>query len=199
MFFELLIQHGANVDCADNDLKTPLCVAASNCGTKIVDILIKMGNKINYTDSEGKSPLFYASSYGKIEVVKMLIERGAHVNIQANNGDTPMHMAGYKARVDVMKKLLSHGADINAVNDKGETPLYVCIKQENLATQEQKLLAVQYLLEQGASIEVNAEINIIELPSQYLPDAVECLQHHYSIPSIEDIGLLGVNMADESI
>lgn len=114
-----------------------------------------------------------------------------------DDGDTPMHMAGYKARVDVMKELLAHGANINAVNNKGETPLYVCIKQENPETKEQKLLAVKYLLEQGASIDVNTKISIIDLASQYLPEAVKYLQSYDPTLLIEKVELLGNDIMDQ--
>ena len=69
--------------------------------------------------------------------------------------------------------------------------MYVLIKQEGYATNEQKLQAIQYLLVNGATLELNTEISIIDLANQYLPEAIEYLRHPEHIGLIEELELMG--------
>ena len=119
-------------------------------------------------------------------IVEYLLKQNADPNSRMYDGDTPMHMAGYRSRIDLIKILLSFGGDLESVNDKGETPLYCCIKRETTEP-NQKLAFVKFLIAKGANLNLETETSVVELASQYLPDAVTYLEHPETVPSIEEI------------
>ena len=61
---ELLLAHGANVEGASPDGKTPLMMAAMFNRTAIVDLLLAHGANIDAIDSRGMTALSLAQSMG---------------------------------------------------------------------------------------------------------------------------------------
>ena len=95
----LLLQHGADVNAADETLQTPLHLAAG---------------------PNSRPP--------SAETINPLLEGGAEVNAKDQEGNTPLHMAARSAQLsgnplelEVIMLLLKEGADIAAANNDGLT------------------------------------------------------------------------------
>lgn len=69
------LSHGANVECLDHMLHTPLILAAKSGSVELCVCLIEHGAKVNAQDVSGKTALMYAFEYGKQEVVGYLLSQ----------------------------------------------------------------------------------------------------------------------------
>jgi ankyrin repeat protein len=72
----LLIDHGADVNAADEKLKVPLHEAVKSKDGAVARLLIAHGADICALDVSGNSALVTASRYGHTEIVDMLLEAG---------------------------------------------------------------------------------------------------------------------------
>ncbi|PCJ23387.1 MAG: hypothetical protein COA94_08345 [Rickettsiales bacterium] len=192
---QFLFDHGADSSISHAGGYFPIHGAVHNHHLAALELLLQNGVDINSHDLEKHSatPLYYSMGYGNQEIklgtVDVLLAHGADTNIPEFDGDTPMHMAGYRARVDLMQRLIAHGASVNAQNDNGETALYVCIKQPDFATDEQKLLAVQYLLANDAEVAPESGLSALDAASQYLVSAMGFLEHPESVRPLEEFNI----------
>lgn len=85
--YEILIEHGANMEQTDNENTTPIHYAVHLGNRDAVEILIKNGAKINHRNSSGTTPLHRAknSSANPEEQLKLwnrLIQAGADPTIK---------------------------------------------------------------------------------------------------------------------
>ncbi|XP_075045832.1 protein phosphatase 1 regulatory subunit 12C isoform X1 [Mixophyes fleayi] len=148
---EFLVNHGANVNQADNEGWTPLHVAAS-CGyMEIAEYLLKHSANIAAVNSDGDVPLDIAeddcmetllraeiSKRGiDIEAVKreeeevMLQDARQWLNAgkvedirHPKTGATALHVAAAKGYIEVMRLLLQANLDPNMRDKDGWTPLH---------------------------------------------------------------------------
>ncbi|XP_063292664.1 protein phosphatase 1 regulatory subunit 12C isoform X2 [Pelobates fuscus] len=148
---EFLVNHGANVNQADNEGWTPLHVAAS-CGyMEIAEYLLKHSANIAAVNSDGDVPLDIAeddcmetllraeiSKRGiDIEAAKreeeqvMLQDARQWLNASkiedirhAKTGASALHVAAAKGYIEVMRLLLQAGFDPNVRDKDGWTPLH---------------------------------------------------------------------------
>ena len=107
---------GADVNQADNDGTTPLCIAALNGHVNVVKWLGGKGPDqgkadVNQANNNGCTPLYIAAEDGRLDMVKWLggkgpEEGGADLNLARNNGWTPLAAAAYFRRPDVAKWFL---------------------------------------------------------------------------------------------
>lgn len=82
---EYLVQHGANVNCSDNQGKTPLHYAIRSKSKPLIEFLILGGAKTDFLDNEGETPLDYANAETR-ESIERFIEnakRAQNMNLQA--------------------------------------------------------------------------------------------------------------------
>ena len=70
---ELLLEHRADVEKANNVGATPLLVSAQNGNLKITEILLEKRADINKADKLGQTPLFMAALSGHKEMVVTLL------------------------------------------------------------------------------------------------------------------------------
>ncbi|BBM82311.1 ankyrin repeat domain-containing protein [Candidatus Uabimicrobium amorphum] len=77
-----LIDHGANVNLADQKKTTSLIEAATTGNFAIVKLLIDAGAVVNCRDEEGVTPLLEAAAGGYPDIVQLLIDHDANLHDQ---------------------------------------------------------------------------------------------------------------------
>lgn len=144
---------------------------------------LERGGNPNIKTFAGVSPLYLAAEAGHLDTVRVLVEGGAGVNQKADNAYfmdfTPVLGAAYKGRDDVVEFLLENGAtqdiflsafsgDLEALRSYMEAGGDVAARPSegteqpyldgqtllHLATWKDSVAAVEFLLEQGADIEI---------------------------------------------
>jgi len=118
--FELLIQHGANVNVKDKWGFTPLSYAIFRDDyLYFMNIMIANGADVNTKDLEGETYLHSAATAGRTEAVKLLLEAGANINTKSDRGQTALHAMldirnsdynKYRLSKDTVELLLANGA-----------------------------------------------------------------------------------------
>lgn len=112
----ILLDHGADVERADEDLRVPLFVACRDGHNAIVQLLIERGATVNYVrPTDHASPIDMASQEGHAAVVQTLLDNGANVNSVRKDGTSPLLAAGKSSNIDVYRVLLKHGALVSHV------------------------------------------------------------------------------------
>ncbi|KAM9299402.1 protein phosphatase 1 regulatory subunit 12C [Gastrophryne carolinensis] len=148
---EFLVNHGANVNQADNEGWTPLHVAAS-CGyMEIAEYLLKHSANIAAVNSDGDVPLDIAEDDCMETLLRAEIEKRG-IDIEAvkreeeevmlqdarqwlnaskiedirhpKTGASALHVAAAKCYIEVMRILLQAGFDPNVRDKDGWTPLH---------------------------------------------------------------------------
>ena len=78
-----LLDAGADVDCMDPNLWTPLIYVASSGQLPLFNILVAGGGKISHESKDGWSPLSRAAYRGHAHIVERLLQLGAPVSPRA--------------------------------------------------------------------------------------------------------------------
>ena len=124
----LLVQHFSNVDCADNNQRTPSFIAATMGQVGILMVLFERGANLHLTaanldiesasDSQdpvteckrkkcGYSLLHTAAQEGNVDVVKFLLEHNVSISRPTSVNNTPIQLAaanGHLETVEILKK-----------------------------------------------------------------------------------------------
>ncbi|KAK6365442.1 hypothetical protein LTS17_011161 [Exophiala oligosperma] len=133
-----LLEAGADPTSINNDLKTPLHLAAEARQCSSVEILAKAmrsSQKLDHQDSLGKTALHYAACAGRLASVRSLLRAGASHSIEDGEGQTPLHVAATYAsddysglapletrqNHDIILELLAAGAGADDKGYKGMT------------------------------------------------------------------------------
>ena len=103
---DLLLDHSANVNNADDDGRSVLWAACFGSHINIVKILLDRG-AIYCT--EWYTPLSAACESGEFNIVKYLLEKGFSPNDRIEHGRTALHVAGFNGHTKIVKSLLVNG------------------------------------------------------------------------------------------
>ena len=116
--------NGENVDCKDEDGRTPLFQTIVDGSMELTSELIIHGANVNARDSAGETPLHFAAREYRIDAAKLLLEHGTQVDAQDEHGNTPLARAVFasRGRGEMIKLLLSHSADGHLKNKHGVSP-----------------------------------------------------------------------------
>ena len=154
-----LLSLGVEIDCLNDDRKSPLHIACENTHIEVVEDLLKNGAnpnlRSNSTEYE-KSPLHYVFEKGSIEensksnksiiaIIECLLKYGADINAENGLDQSPLFLASVFENVAAVKLLLKNGAKTNGFVDKEDNPLCV-------ATEHNYIEIVEELLKYGAEI-----------------------------------------------
>lgn len=111
-----LIKHGAAVNVASNDGRTPLFFAAEFGRKDVVRSLLKLGASVvkqsirSYFSLGVETPLTLAGRAGHMEIFEALIKAGAPVNVRSrDDGETPLVLAARWDFAAGMQLLVSSG------------------------------------------------------------------------------------------
>ena len=135
-----------------DNLLTPLTVAAYNGHKDIAQLLFENGADLNKADRKGIPPLHYAVSNGKFDTVQLLLnlgakpqlskvandgayatlqvllQAGANPNILDMNDEFPLLLAATNCHKHVVQLLLHRGADPNLSNQYGVNALHMAAR-----------------------------------------------------------------------
>ena len=148
---ELLTGKGADVNLPLSDGTTPLCVAAFEGYTKVVEHLLQVpGVNINQAGADRSTPLYYACHQGHRKIVGLLLNNGADPDMAALSGMVPLHIACTEGDTEIVELLLNGKADPNIADETGMAAIHIaCV------TGHTEIL--EMLLDSGADMELTAK------------------------------------------
>ncbi len=126
---ELLLKHGAALNCKDFFGNTPLMLAIKYEGYEEVKLLMehfKKHNKdaqildVDMENKEGETGLMMAASKGDVRSLRLLLQCGASADLQDARGRTALMNAAEKNEVQCIKELLASGASKDIEDNRGE-------------------------------------------------------------------------------
>jgi len=126
-----LLEQGADINCKDSSLATPLTIAAQYGFADLVAYLIKNGADVNLLDKCNDSSLHWASYKGNVEIVGLLCHLGLPINDLDTYGQTPVHLAALRGNLTAVEYLvLNMKANITLKDKQGKTPLMLAQEKE---------------------------------------------------------------------
>ncbi|KAL6094664.1 uncharacterized protein ACO6RY_16024 [Pungitius sinensis] len=149
---QVLLGHGALVDCVDVKAQTPLFAAVRGKYLDCVLALLGAGADPNGNASNNCSPVLTAAREGDVEILKELLRRGAEVNSRskvllwtssARVSSGPLYLAAVYGHMECFKLLLLYGAD----------PDYNCTDAKLLGSIKQPKTVLEMCLRHGCGVE----------------------------------------------
>ncbi|MCY2927562.1 MAG: ankyrin repeat domain-containing protein, partial [Planctomycetota bacterium] len=166
----LLCDKKADLNAADDQLRTAMAYAARRGRVELVDLLLAKGADPAKADKYGATPMDHAALYGHVKVLDKMIAAGAPGDVFAavamgnvtavkrltaadrtaagkqvgKEKVSPLHLAGKAENPEIAQALIEGGADVDARDAEGRSPLHVAI---GLSAPY-----VQALLKKGANV-----------------------------------------------
>ncbi len=166
----VLVEHGADVNAANQDGITPLMWAAGELDK--VRLLLDKGAKADARSVLGPTPLLFAATYaGNAEVARLLIKNGASVADKDLFQETALTSACKRGDAELAAILIEAGADVHSggrcpldwASEEGNFETLACLLKHGAGTNRDHLNgalvsatmrgpteAVRLLLENGA-------------------------------------------------
>ena len=114
----LLVSHKADLNCVDDDYRTPLQIAAHDSGTESLKALLLAGADVQYHNPKGLTALHYTAIRNQPKAARILLEARADVNARFENivdnkpdYQTPLLIAACTDAFEVASVLLEWKAD----------------------------------------------------------------------------------------
>ena len=114
---DLLLTNGADINCIDNNEKTPLHRSVIAGKSSISELLLSHCAYVNAQDAHGNTPLHYASTLTP-KLCALLLKCGADPNIKNSLKETPLFHAVRSVSnalphcKEIVKLLLNHGGSV---------------------------------------------------------------------------------------
>jgi len=121
-----------NNNATDEELWTPLWVAACYGQSAITRLLLRAGAHANAVARDGSTAVREAAMIGSTEVLTLLIAAGADLELcHSKTRDTPLIRAAAKGHPEAVTLLLEAGADVNAQQVGGWSALHYALQSRN--------------------------------------------------------------------
>eukprot|EP00045_Choanoeca_perplexa_P009806 m.95869 g.95869 ORF g.95869 m.95869 type:complete len:852 (+) comp15034_c0_seq3:74-2629(+) len=136
-----LVQHGADINAQDDELRTPLMYAGWVNNPDQARYLLSLSSvHVNVTDSEGWTPLHHAALHCGYHVLALLVaDSRVDYDVQDSRGRTALLWTVTLGQTVCVQVLLQAGADIALTDDYENSCLHLAIR-ENLPEVLQLLL-----------------------------------------------------------
>jgi ankyrin repeat protein len=129
----LLVNHGAQLDKADNDGATPAYIACQNDHTECLSLLINHGAQLDKANNEGATPAYIACQNGHTECLSLLINHGVDCSKTRDGGWGPIHVACRDGYFECIKALLDRGKiNVNCTNTNIDRKTHVNCTNTNI-------------------------------------------------------------------
>jgi ankyrin repeat protein len=119
----LLVNRGADVNCRDDALRTPLVCAVQRRNYEIASQLLSGTADPCTEDIDKMNAFHYAAMVGEVRFFKLLLPRYTLAPSVDKYGDSPLHLAAAYGHVKLAKWLLNNGWMVDICNKMGSTPL----------------------------------------------------------------------------
>lgn len=149
---ELLLDHGANIDSADNWFPSPLVAAITILRYEVAALLLDRGARVYDSALAVKEAIRsggIANSPDKATFVQLLLDRSVSGR---NNLSRPLLLAARRGEPGVVPMLLTSGANPNARDEHSRTALHLAQEREIMHL-DQVPAMIQTLLEHGANVD----------------------------------------------
>ncbi|CAF1099861.1 unnamed protein product [Rotaria sordida] len=128
-----LIDNNADVNCLDEQKRTPFIWAASANAIDALRILYKAGANPLHADKDSLTALHCAATCGHLSCIRMLIELyGCSLESEDINGCTPLFYAITFEHLNVCRVLLHLKANPNHKDHRGRTPSHCAALKGNI-------------------------------------------------------------------
>lgn len=112
----------------EEELTTPLHVAASRGHTEVLELLLRRRAKPDSAPG-GRTALHEACSAGHAACVRVLLVAGADPNTLDQDGKRPLHLCRGPGILECVELLLKFGAQVDGrTEDEEETPLHIAAR-----------------------------------------------------------------------
>ncbi|BET02602.1 Hypothetical protein NTJ_15422 [Nesidiocoris tenuis] len=119
------------LDHRNDDLETPLHVAAVEGSSACADVLLSSGADPFARDVDGYTPLMLACKFARLEAARLLVKFGG-LDLKDAAGRTALHISAAAGELRSAQLLLDSGADADALDDEGNLPVHVAVRRQNL-------------------------------------------------------------------
>ena len=135
-----LIDHGSNVDVADNFGTTPLIYSIKMNKLDMASVLIKKSRNINMRDDKGLSALHYAAKTGNEKIFVEVLQHGGNLRDLDNSGNNALFYAIAGRNKSIIKNLVSMNYfNLAHTNKSGETA-YIVAQRYNMPELAKRLV-----------------------------------------------------------
>lgn len=158
----------------------------------LIQTIISKGHDFNVGVGPCKMPpvIYHAVQSRFLEAVKLLVQAKCNVNVKYTAQlKTPLHVACSNGDLEIAEELCLNGVmvNVNEVDANGETPLFNAIESSVFS---QSTSLIEFLLSQGAQVNVVSKNNITPLMRSIELDAFEVTQLFIKLDSDVDINNL---------
>ena len=154
---ELLLESGADLECASPTGDTPLLNAVRHGHPAMVEFLLSKGADLHCKNKDGCGPLHMACIFSHVEITKYLVAKGCDVNEPMPViGLRPVHIAVEESNTAILETLLRAGASstLPSFGKDPFTPLATAARVGNLD------ILRRLLKEEGQSVNVRVQPSI---------------------------------------
>ena len=164
-----LLNKGAGVNCQQDDLLTPLHLAAGYGELRVARVLVEHKTNVDSRDNEGRTPLCLLLSTEDnncnkgdiLDLARSLLEKCTVVNIRTTDS-TLLHEAAFRGRLEIVRILLDHGANPNTESKYCETPLH-SVSRGKYDYQEHGVNIARLFMQCGVDVNALSKINFTPL------------------------------------
>ncbi|CAF1429668.1 unnamed protein product [Adineta ricciae] len=131
---EICLEKGSKIDDQQDDLSTPVHLAASQGSMELLDLMFSWQSHLkrrvlSMTDVQGMTPLHKAAMGDHVDVIQCLLDAGSHIDARDVSKRTPLILAALNSSVHAVCFLLSKNASLSYRDDTDRNLLHVTIMQ----------------------------------------------------------------------